>query len=83
VLLHIHCAVADSVCGTLVGSLSATILCLCAIASAVAVLCSQSILISGLKSISILRLKQIAIGSFVDVGLYWRGKESSGQDAYD
>lgn len=35
-LLYAHCAVAGSVCGTFVGSLSVSVLCLCA----VAVLCS-------------------------------------------
>jgi len=39
-LLHTHCAVTGSVCGTFVGSLSVSVLCLCAIAGAVAVLCS-------------------------------------------
>ncbi len=70
-LLHAHCVVAGSVCGTFVGSLSVSVLCLCA----VAVLCSYSI--------SILRLKHITVCSSVEVSLYGRSEEGDGYDAYD
>ena len=53
VSILLHAAVADSVCRIFVGSLSATVLCLFAITSAVTVLCSQSILVLCLEHVTV------------------------------
>jgi len=74
-LLHTHCVVTGSVCGTFVGSLAVSVLCLCAIAGAVAVLCSSSVLI--------LRLGHITVCSSVEISLYGCSEEGDGYDAYD
>jgi hypothetical protein len=74
-LLHVHCLVACSVFGIFVGSLSFLVLCLCAVAAAVTVFCSLSVLI--------LRLKQLTIYGSVEVGLYGCGEEGDGYDGCD
>jgi len=74
-LLHVHCLVAASVCGTFLGSLSFSVLRLCAVAGAVAVLCSQSVLILGLEHVTV-------CGS-VEVGLYGCCEKGDGYDAHD
>ena len=94
VLFRIPCAVADSVCGTFIGSLPIVVLCLCAFIVAAMVLCPESFLFLRLKHVTVavafscsqsfcfLCLNQVIMTRSVKVGLYGCGEESDGCDAY-